>query len=287
MRLKRYDSPAAASHSDQWTVTRVIRLLMLVICSGVVLRSQDASDASIRQSIASVGPQAANLQAAAPMIAWTVLPVKVVTDNYGHNVSNKYLAVDVLVHNNDSSAQLVIKGFHFTVQQFDYVSTDPPLVRGSIEKQQDVGARNRSLQVVKTIGLLATGSEGYFHVKGASANFNRGVSIFSDPFEKGLELIFPDTTVKYLANWDSNQVFKNGFIVDAGKELTGRIFLPLEIVCSKTFPNPPATNEVCRQGGFFRGARYDANQLKLRLGKVSAIGNTATILTGKPIPETP
>ena len=243
-----------------------------------------AQQRELQQAIQNLHAQAGTFFAEAPTIVWDVLPVKIVRDNYGHNVANKYVAIDILIHNNDSTSQLLIQGFSFTTNHVQYVSNDPALVRGTIEKDQMVGFRNRAVQVIKTTGLIATGAEGYVHAASASANFNRGVSIFSDPFEKGIELIFPDTTVRYLANWDNNQVFKNGFVVDPGKEIRGRVFLGLEIVCSHHFPTKPANGEECSQGGFWVGAKYDPNQIKLRLGQIAAVGNSAATVTGQKIP---
>jgi hypothetical protein len=238
-----------------------------------------------RETIAALRTQSANIKAATPTIVWDVLPVSIVRDNYGHNVASKYVAIDVVIHNNDPTTQLLIRGFRFNVKSVYYANTDPTLVRGTIEKGQMVGARNRSVQAIKTIGLIATGAGGYFHAPGPSANFNRAVAIFSDPFEKGIELIFPDTTVKYLANWDKDTVFKNGFVVDPGKDSPGRLFLPVELVCSPNFPEPPQTGEICELGSFFkRNARYDANLIKKRLGTINLLGNSAAIVTGQSLP---
>jgi hypothetical protein len=251
----------------------------------VVNATQQASaENAARKTVAQLQGQAKDIKAVAPTITWDVLPVSVVRDNYGHNVAGKYIAIDVLIHNNDTNTQLLIRGFRFNVNSVYYANTDPTLVRGTIQKGQMVGARNRSVQAIKTLGLIATGAGGYFHATSAAANYNRGVTIFSDPFEKGIELLFPDTTTTYLANWDKDPVLKNGFVVDPGKEENGRIFLPVELVCSPNFPTPPAQGEKCDLGHFFRrNATYDANEIKHRLGTISLIGNSAAIVTGQPL----
>jgi hypothetical protein len=219
----------------------------------------------------------------APELAWTVLPPRVIRDNYGHNVSNKYIAIDVIVHNSYACNQLVVKGFRFVVKgTTDYATTDPTLVKGSIVKGQLVGTRNTVVQVVKTLGLIATGASGFFKSTGASATYNRGVTIFSNPFEKGIELIFPDTTVTYLSNWDKDEVFKSGFVVQAGKEVQGRLFMPIEVVCSENYspekPNDNSSNltarsKECRPPRWGeRYPTYDADTVKKNLGEMKVFG---------------
>jgi hypothetical protein len=199
-----------------------------------------------------------------PTVAWTVLPEKVVKDNFGQNVSHNYVAIDVTIRNNNCSNQLVVKTFVFkNIEDEDPdLTTDPDLVKGSIAKGHEVGMRNRIVSSIKTFGLIGTGAAGYFKTAGASATFNRGLTIFSDPFEKGIELIFPDTTVKYLANWDENQVFKNGFIVSPNTETRGRVFMPLDFVCEKI----KAAQKSCRSGHRGRGPVYDPAAIKASLG---------------------
>src|SRR5262249_31745062 len=153
-----------------------------------------------------------------PDLVWYVVPPKIVQDNYGHNVRNKFVMIDVTVKNICQESQIAILSFAIRPDHDDaywnghdpYKNTDPALVRGTIEKSQQVGLRNRAVQGVKTTGLIASGAAGYFKAAGPRANYNLGVDIFSNPFEKGIELIFPDTTIGYLNKWDQNQIFKNG-----------------------------------------------------------------------------
>jgi len=135
-----------------------------------------------------------------PEVAWYVVPPKIVRDNYGHYVSAKYTAIDITVHNMNSTDQINVQAFTFrgAVSADPYKNSDPNLVRGSIVKGQETGARNTLVRVIKVLGNLATGASGFVKNAGTSASYGRGVSIFSDPFEKGVELIVPDTTVTYL-----------------------------------------------------------------------------------------
>jgi hypothetical protein len=215
-----------------------------------------------------------------PKVAWDVLPAKIVRDNYGHYVSSKYIAIDITVHNTNTSDQIIVRAFTFGPASGDpYKNADPNLVRGSILKGQDTGARNTMVRLIKVLGNLATGSAGFVKNVGASASYGRAVSIFSDPFEKGVEMVFPDTTVDYLTAWDKDEVFKNGFIVDPGKEVTGRIFIPVRIACEMAELHP----SECREGGWLQSATYDPVTLRRGLGKIGILGNHVSITVNQSI----
>ncbi len=220
-----------------------------------------------------------------PQVAWYVLPSKIIRDNYGHYVSSKYIAIDITVHNMNSTDQISVQAFTFLGLRSDdpYKNSDPNLVRGSIVKGQETGARNTLVRVIKVVGNLATGAGGFVKNAGASASYGRGVSIFSDPFEKGVELIIPDTTVTYLTAWDKDEVFKKGFIVEPGKEVTGRIFIPVSLVCELLRAHQPPVNTACKEGGWLRSAQYDPLVIRDNLAPLGVMGSHITLTVKRPI----
>jgi hypothetical protein len=137
------------------------------------------------------------------------------------------------------------------------------------------------VRLIKVLGNLATGSAGFVKNVGASASYGRAVSIFSDPFEKGVEMIFPDTTVEYLTAWDKDEVFKNGFIVDAGKEVTGRIFIPVAVACEMA--KAQGMTAQCKEGGWLQSATYDPVAIRNGLGTISILGNHVSITVNQSI----
>ena len=167
-------------------------------------------------------------------LAWSVVPCRTERDNYGRHVSDKYYVIDVSVFNR-SNGQIIIKTLTFTVQE-DAVKTqpeinlDPGLVRGSIEKGQLMGRRNMIVHTIEAVGNVAAGSEGFFKAAGASASYNRIVSIWTGPFDTGIKAIWPDTTVTYLNNWDKSDVYKKGIVVESNQEGRGIIFIPFEVL---------------------------------------------------------
>jgi hypothetical protein len=232
--------------------------------------------------------RARNASGQPPEVAWYVLPPKVIRDNSGHYVSSKYIAIDITVHNMNSTDQINVQAFTFrgAAAADPNKNSDPKLVRGSIVKGQDTGARNTVVRVIKVVGNLVTGAGGFVKNPGASASYGRGVSIFSDPFEKGVELIVPDTTVAYLTAWDNEEVFKKGFIVDPGKEVTGRIFIPVSLACELLKAHQPPVTAPCKEGGWLRSAQYDPLVIRDNLGPLSVLGSHITVTVKRAITET-
>lgn len=189
--------------------------------------------------------------------AWTVLPYKVVRDNYGPGITGRYFVIDMALHN-CSNKQLVVNALHFDHGKNHEVNTDPAMVRGTLQKAHDTGLRTTSINIIKTMGLLATGASGFVKATASAAAYNRGVTIFSDPFEKGIELIFPDTISNYLKNWDSTDVFKSGFVLAPGGQGRGRIFYPILSLYSPTTQARDAKDAT--------KGRFNAQEVKTRLG---------------------
>ncbi len=164
-------------------------------------------------------------------LVWGVLPHMVVRDSYGRHVSTKYFAIDIAILN-QSPDTLNVTGFDVeTTDQGSYPSLDWKLVRASIEKGQMTGRRNVSMAALKGTGSIAAGLNGFFKNARSAATYGRIVSAFTGPFITGLEALIPDTTIKYLANWDQNPVFKNGFVIEGnGRTGNGVIFIPIQLL---------------------------------------------------------
>jgi len=161
------------------------------------------------------------------------IPYAVVRDNYGRFVADRYFAVDVAVVNKHAqNSTLYINAFVFdllsSTNAQPLLNVDPKLVRGSIEKGQLVGRRNVSIEILKGLGATASGLSGFFKAAQSAATAGRIIAAFNGPAITGIGAVIPDTTVKYLNNWDQDQVFKNGFVVPAGQTQRGRVFLPIQ-----------------------------------------------------------
>ena len=199
-------------------------------------------------------------------IAWNVLPWKIVKDNFGHYVANKYVAVDVAV-NNCTDQTLILNAFQFHTQVVPGVTridltTDPKMVRGTLVKGQKTGIRNTGVHIIKSLGLIASGATGFFKNMGSSATYGRAVTLFSDPFEKGVELIFPDTIVTYLDNWEADEVFKKGFVVSPSQTVRGRVFMPIQ----NLYPSPAKV----------KAKHLDPSEVRQKLGKISVLAMQTT-----------
>lgn len=101
--------------------------------------------------------------------------------------------------------------------------------RGSVEHGQFWSRRSLILNFVKAAGPFLVGFTPFFHVLNHRNNFSQGVNIFSDPFEKGIELVFPDETVRQLQRLDE-QMLRDGLTVLNNQQIRTRAFIPKKLL---------------------------------------------------------
>lgn len=206
-------------------------------------------------------------------IGWSVLPSKVVRDNYGRYVMDKYFGVDVVIANrNDGSnnknvpQSLIVTALEFCLDQSREVSIDPALVRGSLQKGELTGRRSIIAHTIEGVGDVAVPSSAFFKNQIHKGTFTAGTALFS-PLRTGFDLVWPDTILTYLANWDKDEVFKKGFIVAAGGSTRGRIFIPIELVYPRSNQKwKPATK-----------GKYDPEEIKKTIGTLVVLGQQITL----------
>jgi len=154
-------------------------------------------------------------------LMWKVLPRSTVADSYGGRVADHYFAIEVTI-GNDTGHDLQIAALGFLPKQTETNNGDPgslvplpndsyPGVRGTIEREQYVGTRAIVVNFAKALSPILVGIGG-FYVSNAHSLFTPAVSIYSGPFEKGLELVYPDLTTNHLINLD-NRTLRDGVVV--------------------------------------------------------------------------
>ena len=187
------------------------------------------ADASLKlmKDGATIGTIPVSIEDGEVDVAWYVIPTKIMKDNYGHSIDKKYVGIDVSL-GNSSGYDVMISSVMFKNSSNAVSLKLPPapntsyrLARGTLEKQQQTGRRAVFINTTKVLGTLGTGVVPFFHVPTAKANFSTGVDIFSNPLEKGLELIFPDTLVKELERLD-DQYLRDGTVVHNQEQVRTR-----------------------------------------------------------------
>ncbi|MBZ5512716.1 MAG: choice-of-anchor D domain-containing protein [Acidobacteriia bacterium] len=191
---------------------------------------------------ATIGPLPPGLQPQVDAM-WGVLPSKVVRDNFGHFISSKYYCIEVVIGNNSGYAlQIATVGFHLQNLPGRTLPTNGyHIARGTLEKGQEVGPRALFLHTVETAGTVATAFGPFFREPTHKANYEAGVGIFSNPFEKGLELILPDTTIRELNRLD-DQTLRDGMIIPNNVQIRTVVFFAKDRLSSLiTSPSVNAT----------------------------------------------
>ena len=163
-------------------------------------------------------------------LAWKVLPRRIAADNFGSRVAKLYFSV-VAVVGNSSGHDLQVSSLYFRLPAESGVTTPIPVdpqrvVRGVLEREQQVGLRASAFHVINALGPMLTAGSTFT----ASGNYSDIVNMFTNPFAKGLELIFPDKTIRNLdtldalAMRDSTLIPNNSqqvLIVFVGREMIG------------------------------------------------------------------
>ncbi|MEN3331075.1 MAG: hypothetical protein V7641_440 [Blastocatellia bacterium] len=200
-------------------------------------------------------------------VMWSVVPRNIVSDNFGRRVANQYYCIEVVIGNNSgydlqiASAGFTIPGLMKKARALGYNNnyTIPTnsykLTRGSIEWEQQIGPRNFTVNLIKGLGPILTGFTPFFHVTNHRANFSEGINIFSNPFEKGFEIIFPDKTIRNLDRLD-DQILRDGLIIHNNLQVRTKVFI------SKDFLGIKESER-----------RNDPQQVMLELGQLVIIGD--------------
>lgn len=210
-------------------------------------------------------------------VMWSVLPENIVHDNFGKKISKEYYCIDVIV-GNDSGFDLQLTSVGFTVPEVNprasehtaYIvpSIGYRMARGTLERAQQVGVRNRLLAFINSMGPFLTGFTPFFHAVNHRANFSEGVNIFSNPFEKGYEQTFPDTTIRQLDRL-ADQVWRDDntsrTVVTNNTQLRLMTFFP------RKFLYPPV-NKAKRASDYDYDLQADPREVMRRLGQIVLIG---------------
>jgi hypothetical protein len=158
---------------------------------------------------------------------WNVENKDTVGDNFGHYIANRYYVIELLI-NNQLDKKVIITGAGFkTKQGEDFITiaaTDPQTIKGVLVKKDMVGRNARIKSLIKMTGLMLTGASGFFKAAGSAATYNRSINIYNDPFQKGLELVDPNTITNYLETLNS-EVFKTGLVLAPGSMGYLRVFV--------------------------------------------------------------
>lgn len=203
-------------------------------------------------------------------IGWSVMPSKIVRDNYGQYVTNKYFGIEVAIANRTQKS-IIVTALEFCHDGLRDVSEDPPMVRGSLQKGEIAGHRNRISSTIQAIGGLASPSAAFFKNQIHRGTFSAGAALFT-PLKSAWDLIAPNTLLTYLDNWDKDEVFKKGFIVPAGGERRGRVFLPIEQIYPRQLQGAKTNPEAHEKWRQATKGNYDPSEIKRRIGALVVLG---------------
>jgi hypothetical protein len=215
-------------------------------------------------------------------IAWKVLPRRVAADSFGSRIAKLYYAVVAVVGNN-SGYDLQVSSVFFRLPARDALTAPIPadpyrIVRGSLERERLVGLRNTAINALKGVGPVLSGAA-VFYAGTSAMSIARGrryseiVNLITNPFEKGLEIAFPDKTLNQMVALE-NQALRDAAIIPDNSQQTLVVFVSRDLLM------PPkdgaAETEAKRRAmrGRFKG-EFDTMLVMRELGDL--------VLTGKSV----
>ena len=209
-------------------------------------------------TITAFAPKPMQKQAVPPNLSYQVdsmvqpLSYKGAKDVFGRRVADAYYAVAISLGNNTGFDLQVNKiGFITSIpiqvpeldanqhpvldsngqvkkrtELLEITAVDRPLIRSSIEKEQNFGARALALNLLGGAGTVTTGFLPFFHALGPRANFSSFTSVINGQFKDGFVQSVPDLTIRHLNRLDSSLVMDQDFVLPNNSERNTVVFIP-------------------------------------------------------------
>jgi len=167
-------------------------------------------------------------------LMWKVLPGRTVEDNFGHRVRSLFYCVEIVLGNN-SGYDLQIASIGFVLPQAKGIPQHPIPTNGYISTRstlvwgQQIYWRNAVQHGLNALGPFLTGGIPFFKLAGPRSTYSTIVSIITNPFAKGFELVAPDETVGQLERLDE-QALRDSLIVANNTQIRTVTFISKESV---------------------------------------------------------
>jgi hypothetical protein len=269
------------THLCDWTGTLTVSQDAEVGDFNIVVQETTASALiPIVVAAKAAGPIPPGLQPTVDL-AWTVLPRRISGDSFGARITKLYYPIEVVIGNN-SGYDLQVASVQFKLRNFDnnnVPSDSYYIVRSSLQREQLIGARNTTVNIIKAIGPILTGSTVFFNGSTAAAIHHKTIfqgliNVFSNPFEKGVELVFPDQTVQQLINLD-NRTLRDGLIIANNTQIRSMVFVNRDLLLRSA--DETTARKMGSRGGMHKH-EYDQQEVMKQLGSLELVGRSISYL---------
>jgi hypothetical protein len=212
--------------------------------------------------IAAFTPKAMQKQAVPPNLEYQVdsmvqpMSYKGAKDVFGRRVADAYYAIVIALGNNtgfdlqinkigfvtsipmqvpelDQNQRPVLnpdKTLKTRTELLEITAIDRSLIRSSIEKEQNFGARALALNLLGGVGTVTTGFLPFFHALGPRANFSSFTSVVNGQLKDGFVQSVPDLTIRHLNRLDSGLIMDQDFVLPNNSERNTVVFVPRNVL---------------------------------------------------------
>jgi hypothetical protein len=126
---------------------------------------------------------------------------------------------------------------------------------------------------VKSAGLLFTGLLPFWRNARPHANAAQLADILNSPIEQGLELIYPDLTVKQLIRLD-DQMLRDGLIIKNNSQVRTLAFVPKDLLNLSHATGKEDKENSRRSDATIRAWQNDPQYVNQKLGTLVLVGQT-------------
>lgn len=216
-------------------------------------------------------------------IMWSVLPNNVTGHNFGRAVKNNYYAVEIVIGNN-TGFDLQVASVGFELPKNQGINTVVPsagfrVARASGERARALYPRNLILNTIRAFGPFLTGFTSFFHNINRRSNFSEAVNIFSNPLEKGIELVIPDLSIDEL-NRLQDQLIRDDIttrtVIPNNTQVRTMVLVPKRFVNVEGDRDDPKTVMKALGSLVLRGTKVEYLN-RLRVVAMPAEGNEFSI----------
>lgn len=228
-------------------------------------------------------------------VMWGVMPSKIVSHNFGRQIANNYYGIQIRI-GNDSGYDLQLAGIGFKLRDSGLSNIVPTnsyrSTRGTLEKEQQIGIRASVVNAVKALGTLYSGFLPFWHMPNRKANANLAGEILNGPFERGLEIVFPDLTTAQLTRLD-DQTLRDGLIVKNNSQIVTLVWIAKKTLnlsnhtgpeeqayLNRLIPDPSNLNNKipATQRSDVKNWRDDPQYVNWKLGEMVLVGQQITYI---------
>ncbi|MGI8839163.1 MAG: hypothetical protein ACR2H4_21365 [Pyrinomonadaceae bacterium] len=157
--------------------------------------------------------------------SWSVVPPRIVGDNFGRTIMHDYYCVEVAIDNH-SDSDIALGSLSFQPEGLAAIPTSAyPIVQGSLARRKLTHPRAITVAAIDAMGSLLTGFNPFFHNINHAKNYSQFIDILSNPLAKGVASVWKDSYPDEMARFEANVLKDDKIITKDAKTFKTIVFV--------------------------------------------------------------